>query len=98
MTGLLLSIELAGCARQHVEAPGHAPAAVAVKDSPPSDLLVCPEAPAGFPEDQAATIPPAVRDAAVRVLSAYRSVSAQLARLIEWNSPGACSVTAARPH
>lgn len=68
-----------------------------VKDSPPADLLVCPASPAGFPEDQAAAIPPAVRDAAVRVLTAYHAVSTQLERLIEWNSPGACSAGDTKP-
>ncbi|WP_157602882.1 hypothetical protein [Sphingomonas sp. PR090111-T3T-6A] len=66
-----------------------------MKDALPSDLLVCPAAPAGFPEDQAATVPASVREAAVRIMTTLGAVTAQLVRLIEWNSPGACSATGA---
>ena len=96
-TGLLLSTALAGCAHRHAEARPAAPAAVAVKDTPPADLLICPTTPIGFPEDQSATLSAPIRTAAVRVMTALGSVSSQLVRLIEWNSPGACSPPAPEP-
>jgi hypothetical protein len=80
---------LLGCAHPAAEPP-HAPAAVVVRDTPPSDLLACPALPAGFPEDEQATMTPAVRTAAIRVMTAFGAVVGQLGRLVEWNSPGAC--------
>lgn len=87
----MLSTALAGCAHPAADSRPAAPAAIAVRDTPPADLLTCPVAPAGFPEDAAATMPLAVREAAIRVVTALAAVTAQLGRLIEWNSPGACT-------
>jgi len=64
-----------------------APATIAIRDTPPADLLVCPVAPAGFPEAATATLPPPVRAAAIRLATAYARVSSQLERLIGWVSP-----------
>lgn len=67
-----------------------------IRDTPPADLIACPDAPAGFTEDQAAwaIMPPPVRAAAIRLAAAYAATRAQLARLIEWQSPGACGAVA----
>jgi hypothetical protein len=57
---------------------------------PSAELLACPVAPEGFPEDKVAQLPPEVRDAAIRLAQAYAAARSQLSRLIDWNSPGAC--------
>jgi len=61
-----------------------------VKDTPPAELLACPEPVEGFPEDASAGMTAPVRAATIRVVTALAAVTAQLGRLIEWNSPGAC--------
>ncbi|RJF94143.1 hypothetical protein D3876_00915 [Sphingomonas cavernae] len=66
-----------------------------VKDTPPADLLICPEKPEGFPVDAEATMPAPVRAAAIRLGRAYAAVYGQLVRLIEWEQPGACAPRAA---
>jgi len=82
---------LAGCTHPHVESlPPAPPAAVVVKDTPPAELLACPTAPAGFPQDETATIGPEVRAAIIRLAGAFRAVSDQLGRLIAWEKPDAC--------
>ena len=63
-SGLMLSIMLAGCAHDSAEPPRTV--AIAVRDVPPAELTTCPVPPEGFPVDQAATMPPAVRAAAIR--------------------------------
>lgn len=68
--------------------------AVAVKDLPPAALLACPDAPAGFPADAQATMPPAVRFAAIRLATAYAALRDQLGRLIGWIDPAACPAAA----
>jgi len=87
----MLSTALAGCAHLRADPPAPAAVAVAVKDTPPSDLLVCPVAPEGFPVDAQATMPPAVRFAAIRLATAFAAVRAQLDRLIEWHAPASCT-------
>jgi len=64
--------------------------AVKVESTPPADALACPVAPAGFPVDQVAELPAEVREAAIRLARAYVAARAQLVRLIDWHSPGAC--------
>jgi hypothetical protein len=68
--------------------------AVKVESTPPADVLACPVPPAGFPVDQVAQLPPEVREAAIRLAHAYAAARAQLVRLIDWNSPGACELPA----
>lgn len=89
-TGLSLSIALAGCAR--LDSRPATPAAVAVKVErlPPVDLLICPRALEGFPPDAVATMPPAVRFAAIRLATAYAATVDRLERLIRWEAPGSC--------
>ncbi|HEX8446288.1 MAG TPA: hypothetical protein VF649_06705 [Sphingomonas sp.] len=69
-----------------------APSAVAVATPtrPPAELLACPVAPEGFPRDAEATMPPAVRFAAIRLATAYAALARQLGRLIDWNDPASC--------
>lgn len=88
--GSLLSTALAGCAHQ-VARPAPAAIAVKIEDPPAAELLACPVAPAGFPEDADATMPAGVRSAAIALATAYASAAAQLARLINWNAPGRCA-------
>jgi len=86
----MLSIGLAACATR---SPKPDPTIVAVKvpaPSPPPDLIACPIAPAGFPVDEIATLPPSVRDAAIRLAKAYAALADQLARLIDHTVPGTC--------
>lgn len=63
---------------------------VTVRDTPPADLLACPEPARGFPTDQTATIPPAVRDRLTGLALAYRDLFGRAVRLINWAAPGAC--------
>ncbi len=90
--GLLLSTTLPGCARRAVEVPveNPVPVAVEIRDTPPADLLRCPESPAGFPADAEANMPAGVRAAAIRMARALRERGDQLVRLIRWHNPGAC--------
>lgn len=90
--GLLLSTTLPGCARRAVEVPVEKPVPVAVeiRDTPPADLLRCPEQPAGFPADAEANMPGSVRAAAIRMARALRERGDQLVRLIRWHNPEAC--------
>ena len=87
--GLLLSIALQACAHRVVES---APAAVAVviRDTPPAELLACPQRPAGFPEDAIASLPKAVREAAIRLAHGYAEAIDQLERLIAWHGVENC--------
>lgn len=90
MLGSTLSIGLAACA---TKAPPKSPF-VAVKvdrPPPPADLIACPLAPAGFPTDEVATLPPAVRAAAIRLAQAYSATASQLTRLIDHTVPGTCA-------
>lgn len=89
-TGLLLSTVLAGCSRQIEHRPAEV-VALPVKDTPPADLLVCPEPPTAFPTDQVATIPPPLR-AALRALVIHdRDQRAHFRRLVDWIAPGTCT-------
>lgn len=62
-----------------------------VKPDPPAELLVCPEAPAGFPE-RAAPAGKGTRDALERVVPESLRVRRQLSRLINYLAPGSCNV------
>ncbi|USI72717.1 hypothetical protein [Sphingomonas morindae] len=65
-----------------------------MRNTPPAELLRCPEPPPGFPEDEAATVPAPVRAAAIGLATAYAAIAAQLGRLIDWTAPGACAAPA----
>jgi hypothetical protein len=73
-----------------VPVPKPAPVAVAVKDTPPAELLACPVTPEGFPADAEAQMPTGVRAAAIRLAQAFRARGDQLVRLIRWHDPEAC--------
>lgn len=79
---------LQGCAATN-ERPVALPVvkAVAVRDLPPSDLLVCPRAPDPFPNDGHALIPANIREPMVALGAAYADVRSQLRRLIRWIDP-----------
>jgi hypothetical protein len=70
--------------------PKPVPVAVEIRDTPPAELLRCPEHPAGFPTDTQATMPAGVRSAAIRMGRALRDRGDQLVRLIRWHDPEAC--------
>lgn len=93
LLGSALLMTLQGCARPLVEAPPPRTIGVAVKDTPPAELIRCPDRPEGFPTDEGswAVVPPAIRAAAIRLATAFAASTAQLERLIEWESPGACA-------
>ncbi len=84
---------LPGCIRPAVEVPVDRPVPVAVEihDTPPSELLRCPTAPAGFPLDADATMAAPVRAAAIRLARAVRERGDQLVRLIRWHDASACN-------
>lgn len=94
----MLSTALAGCAHRPADI-GPAPTVVAVKvaDTPDADLLICPTAPDGFPLDVWATMPPAVRSAAIRLAEAYAATRTQLERLIGWENPPGCAAVSPVP-
>lgn len=84
---------LPGCAARTIEVPGpvrEVPVVKLVKDTPPAELLKCPEEPAGFPLDQVAQMSTASRAAAMRIGIALRVNSGRLRRLIRWLQPDAC--------
>lgn len=90
MLGSTLSIGLAACATR----PSAKPPVVAVKvgaPPPPADLIACPIAPEGFPTDEVAILPPAVRASAIRLAKAYAATASQLTRLIDHTVPGTCA-------
>lgn len=64
--------------------------AIEVRDTPPAELLTCPERPDGFPVGIAAVMPKAVREATVRLAQSYAEVTSQLERLIAWHAPNSC--------
>lgn len=88
--GLALSISLQACAHPAAELPKSTVVAVKVDDPPPAELTRCPVTPVGFPEDAAASMPPEIRDAAIRLAKAYALTVDQLRRLIAWTAPAAC--------
>ena len=84
---------LPGCAARRVEVPGpvrEVPVTVTIKDTPPADLLKCPETPEGAPEDAIAQIPTSARAAMIRLAKAFRVNTGRLRRLMNWHQPGAC--------
>jgi len=89
-TGLLASTILAGCASAPVEHVPPQVIGVAVKDTPPADLLTCPVPAAPFPTDQEAVIPWAVRDRLKGLAISYRDLFDRQERLINWIAPGSC--------
>ncbi|MFA6607556.1 MAG: hypothetical protein WCS75_11210 [Sphingomonas sp.] len=88
----MLSMTLAGCARHagEIRAEVPKPVAVVVKDTPPAELLRCPESTEGFPQADAVMARP-TRAAIIRLAKAYAGLRSQLERLIDWNAPKHCS-------
>jgi hypothetical protein len=64
--------------------------AAAVKDTPPADLLVCPQPARAFPTDTVAVLPRALRGPLQGLAIDYRDLFDRQVRLINWISPGAC--------
>lgn len=91
LTGSLASIALQGCAHPAADRPALPVVAVELRDTPPADLLACPVAPAGFPADAQAQMPPAVRTAVIGIAVALAVTRDQLTRLVRWHRPGACA-------
>jgi hypothetical protein len=89
-TGLLLSIALGACASRPPAEPLTQTVAVAVKSTPPADLLVCPDAPEGFPTDTWAVMPASVRDGVMRLAKAYGELRGRFDRLATWNGGQPC--------
>lgn len=87
LPGLLLSIALPGCSHKPIETTPPPPVAVEVRDTPPADLLRCPERPAGIPAGLSANIPAPARKALIDLAEAYRAAVGQLERLIAWHRP-----------
>lgn len=87
--GLLLSIALQACAHRAAD-PAPTAVAVEIRDTPPAELLACPQRPAGFPEDSVAAMPKAVREAAIRLAQGYAEAVDQLERLIAWHDKDGC--------
>lgn len=92
--GGLLSTTLPGCAPRIVEVPGPArevPVVVHVKDTPPAELIRCPETPGGFPLDQVGQMSTVTRAAAIRIGKALGVNAGRLRRLVNWIKPGSCA-------
>jgi len=87
---------LAGCAST-VERAAPQIVAVAVKETPPADLLICPTPAAAFPTNVAATIPDAVRAPLKGLALRYRDLFDRNLRLVNWIAPGTCPTPAATP-
>ena len=91
---------LPGCAPRIVEVPGPArevPVVVKVKDTPPPELLRCPEAPDGFPLAEVGQLSTATRAAAIRIGKALGVNAGRLRRLVNWIQPGTCPAAGATP-
>ncbi len=86
---MLLSIALQACAHRAAD-PAPTAVAVEIRDTPPAELLACPVRPEGFPLDSVATLPKAVREAAMRLAHAYADVTDRLERLIGWHGVDNC--------
>ena len=87
----MLSTNLGACAHPIADAPSPV-VAIPIRDTPPAELTACPTAPIGFPADEEswAVLPPAIRDATIRLAAGYAATRDQLGRLIGWVAPGAC--------
>ena len=83
---------LPGCARDLAEAPLPQAVAVKVEDRAPAELTRCPLKPDGFPEsgESWAIVPGDVRTAIVGLAEAYAAATAQLERLIAWETGEKC--------
>jgi hypothetical protein len=92
-TGLLASTTLAGCAKPDIRPETHV-VAMPVKDTPPADLLICPELAKPFPTDATATIPENVRAPLKGLALGYRDLFDRTRRLINWIAPGSCPAPA----
>lgn len=91
---------LPGCAPRIVEVPGPArevPVVVKVKDTPPAELLRCPESPDGFPLAEVGQLSTATRAAAIRIGKALGVNAGRLRRLVNWLQPGTCPQPAVPP-
>jgi hypothetical protein len=88
--GSLALTTLQACGPDQVASAGDTPVVVQVDDTPPGDLLRCPEPPVAFPLNQAATMPADVRSALMSLAFAYAATLDQLERLINWERPDTC--------
>lgn len=91
LLGSMLSMTLPACGRHaaEVEVGKPVPVAIAIKDTPPAELLRCAEQPAGFPPSEA-VIPMEIRAAIMRLAKAFASVADRHDRLANWTRPGSC--------
>lgn len=73
------------------------PVVVKVKDTPPAELLRCPDLPEGFPLAEVGQLSTASRAAAIRIGKALGLNAGRLRRLVNWLQPGSCPVPATAP-
>ena len=73
------------------------PVIVKVKDTPPAELLRCPEAPEGFPLAEIGQLSTATRAAAIRIGKAMGVNAGRLRRLVNWLQPDTCPAPRAAP-
>lgn len=73
------------------------PVVVKVKDTPPAELLRCPESPDGFPLAEVGQLSTATRAAAIRIGKALGVNAGRLRRLVNWLQPGTCPPPAVAP-
>ncbi|MDH4743158.1 hypothetical protein OMP43_03900 [Sphingomonas sp. CBMAI 2297] len=83
---------MAGCASRPIAHVSPEVIAVPVQDTPPADLLACPQPARAFPTDTAAVLPKALRGPLQGLAIEYRDLFDRQVRLINWISPGACAV------
>ena len=69
------------------------PVVVPVKMTPPAELLVCADRPAGLPEDAdlIAQIPTKLRAGIIRLARAFGANASRQDRLVDWSAPGTCN-------
>lgn len=95
LAGLLLSTSLAGCGGNAAGAAAgpREPVVVVreVRETPPAELLRCPAAVRGLPEQGEAVIPPAWRAGIIAMAQGLRDRGDQLGRLIQWHTGEGCA-------
>ena len=87
LIGLALSTMLLVSCSPRPEALPPPPVVITLKDTPPAELLACPQPPDAMPTGIAADMPAPVRAGLIRLALAYRAGIDQLERLISWNDP-----------
>ncbi|PVX30972.1 hypothetical protein DD559_17905 [Sphingomonas pokkalii] len=80
---------MAGCSPRLEHRPAEI-VAVPVKDTPPANLLACPEPPPAFPTDQVAILPAPLRTALKTLVLHDRDQRVRFRRLVAWIAPGTC--------